>query len=71
MEEKQLYDDAFYVVKQRWGTWRSYDKEDKPLITSLTEKDCVSSSRFYLQLLQENRLNEVGTIHNGNVEHKL
>ena len=71
MQEKQLYDDLFYVKEQKYGLWKSFDKEDKPLVTSLTEEDCVRSSRFYLQLLQENRLNEVGTIHCGNVEHKL
>lgn len=71
MTEKQFYDDAFYVEQKKWGTWQSYDKEGKGLVTSLTEEDCVRSSRFYLQLKQENRLNEVGTIHNGNVEHKL
>lgn len=71
MQEKQLYDDAFYVMRQKYGLWKSFDKDDNPLVTALTEENCVRSSRFYLQLKQENRLNEVGTIHNGNVEHKL
>lgn len=71
MTEKQLYDNAFYIERQRWGTWKSFDKEGTPLITSLTEENCVRSSRFYFQLKQENRLNEIGTIHSGNVEHKL
>jgi hypothetical protein len=53
MNEKNLIDGAFYVKKQRWGTWVSYDKEDKPLVTSLHEELCVSSTRFYLKGLQE------------------
>jgi len=52
-EEKNLIDDAFYVKKQRWGTWDSYDKEDKPILTSLTEDICVSATRFYLKGRQE------------------
>lgn len=52
-EEKKLIDDAFYVKKQRWGTWDSYDKEDKPILTSLTEDICVSATRFYLKGRQE------------------
>lgn len=46
-------DDAFYIKKQRWGTWVSYDKEDKPIITSLTEEQCISATRFYLKGRQE------------------
>ncbi len=53
MEEKTLIDDCFYVEKERWGTWKSYDKEGKPLVTSLTEDTCVSATRFYLQGRQE------------------
>ena len=46
-------DDAFYIKKQRWGTWVSYGKEDKPIITSLTEEQCISATRFYLKGRQE------------------
>jgi hypothetical protein len=46
-------DDVFYVKNQRWGTWVSYDKEDKPIITSLTEEQCISATRFYLKGRQE------------------
>ena len=52
-EEKNLIDDAFYVKNQRWGTWDSYDKEDKPILTSLTEEQCISATRFYLKGRQE------------------
>ena len=46
-------DDVFYVKKHRWGTWVSYDKQDKPIITSLTEEQCISATRFYLKGRQE------------------
>ena len=51
--EQQYYDDAFCVEKTRWGTYRSKDKEDNLLITSLTEEICVSATRFYLKGKQE------------------
>lgn len=71
MEEKQLYDDAFYVEQKRWGTWQSYDKEGTPIITSLSEEETVRSTRYYLKLKQENRLNEVETTYEGTVGGKL
>ena len=46
-------DDAFYIKQQRWGTWVSYDKQETPIITSLTEEQCVSATRFYLKGRQE------------------
>jgi len=54
MEEKKLYDDgAFYVKEQKWGTWDSYDKEGKCIITSPTEESCVRATRWYLKQKQE------------------
>lgn len=71
MEEKNLYDDAFYVEKKKWGTYQSFDKDGTPLITSLGEEECVRSTRYWLQLKQENRLNEVETTYEGTVGGKL
>ena len=51
--EQQYYDDAFCVEKTRWGTYRSKDKEDNLLVTSLTEEICISATRFYLKGKQE------------------
>lgn len=51
--EKTLIDNAFYLKQQRWGTWDSYDKDDKPLVTSLTEQLCIEATRFYLKGKQE------------------
>ena len=50
---KKLIDDAFYVEKKRWGTWDSYDKDGKPILTSLTEEQCIRATRFYLKGIQE------------------
>jgi hypothetical protein len=46
-------DDAFRVEQTRWKTWRSYTKEGKEMITSLTEELCVNTTRWYLKCLQE------------------
>jgi hypothetical protein len=51
--ENNLIDDAFFVKQQKWGTWDSYDKDGKPLITSLTEDTCIEATRFYLKGRQE------------------
>jgi hypothetical protein len=48
-----MIDDAFYVQQKKWGTWQSYDKEGNGLITSLTEEQCISATRFYLKGKQE------------------
>jgi hypothetical protein len=53
MEELNLIDDAFYVKEQRWGTWVSYGKDQKGLVTSLTRDECIQATRFYLKGRQE------------------
>lgn len=67
--DKQLIDDAFYVKEQKWGTWDSYDKKDKCIITSLTEEECVRATRWYLKAKQEG-FSETQT-YNGTVGGKL
>jgi len=49
----KLYDDCFYVQQKKYGLWYSTDKEGNGLITSLTENQCVSATRFYLKGRQE------------------
>jgi hypothetical protein len=46
-------DDAFRVEQKKWGTWDSYDKDGKCIITSLTEEECVRSTRYWLKGKQE------------------
>ena len=51
--EKQLIDDAFYVEQKRWGTWQSHYPDGNGIITSLTEDQCITATRWYLKCLQE------------------
>ncbi len=51
--EKKLIDDAFYVEQKKYGLWDSTDLEGKGLVTSLTEQQCISATRFYLKGRQE------------------
>jgi hypothetical protein len=51
--EKKLIDDAFYIEEKSYGLWYSTDKNGKGLITSLTEQQCISATRFYLKGRQE------------------
>jgi hypothetical protein len=53
MTEFEWIDDCFRVEEKRWGTWTSYDKEDKELITSLHKEICISATRWYLKNKQE------------------
>lgn len=53
MNEENLIDDTFFVKQQKWGTWNSYDKEGKGLVTSLTEEQCISATRYILKGRQE------------------
>jgi hypothetical protein len=53
MQEFEWIDDCFRVEEKKWGTWSSYDKEGKELITSLQKELCVSATRWYLKEKQE------------------
>ena len=51
MTDKKLIDDTFDMKEE--VLWTSYDKEDKPLVSGLTEHDCLTMTRFYLKGKQE------------------
>jgi hypothetical protein len=70
MSDKQLIDEAFYVEESTWKTWRSYDKDGKPLVASLTSEACIAATRFYCKGLQEG-FGEDTTSYAGSVEGKL
>ena len=53
MSEKKLIDDCFYVEQKKYGLWDSTDLEGKGLVTSLTEEQCISATRFFLKGRQE------------------
>lgn len=65
-----MYDDAFNVDAKKWGTFTSYDAEGQALITSLTEEQCVSATRWYLKARQEG-FTEEGSTYAGEVGGKL
>jgi hypothetical protein len=56
---RELIDDAFFVENKKWGTYQSFDKDGKGLITSLTEEECIKATRWYLKQLQENAFDKV------------
>lgn len=68
---KELIDDEFYVEQKQWGTWDSYNKDGKCIVTSLTEEDCVRATRFILKFRQENQYEENATTYSGSVDYKL
>jgi hypothetical protein len=51
--ERQLIDDAFYVEEKKYGLWQSHYPDGKGIITSLTEEECIRSTRWYLKAKQE------------------
>ena len=53
MTEKKLIDDCFYIEQKKYGLWDSTDLEGKGLVTSLTEDQCISATRFFLKGRQE------------------
>lgn len=53
MSETTLIDDAFWIKKQRWGTFVSVGTDDKEIITALSEEGCISATRWYLKAKQE------------------
>lgn len=68
---KELIDDVFYVEEKKWGTWDSYDKDDKCIITSFTKQECINATRWYLKMKQEDKLNSVETTYEVSVSGKL
>jgi hypothetical protein len=76
MTDKQLIDDAFYVEEGFGKTWKSYDKDGNPLVTSLTSESCIAATRFYLKFKQENKFKSENNEENisrysGSVDYKL
>lgn len=57
--EQQLIDDAFYVEQKQWGTWQSHYPDGKGIITSLTQEECIRSTRWYLKAKQEGEFDKL------------
>jgi hypothetical protein len=72
MAMSEWYDDAFRVEKKKYGLWDSYDKDGKCIITSLTEEECVTATRWYCKQIQENTLDKtVEKTYSSTVDGKL
>jgi len=69
MEDKKLIDDCFYVQQKRYGLWDSTDLEGNGLVTSLTENECISATRYILKGRQEGF--PESKVHEGTVGGKL
>jgi hypothetical protein len=52
-EDAVTIDDAFWIKKQRWGTFVSIGADDLEIITALTEEECLTATRWYLKAKQE------------------
>jgi len=70
VDDTHFIDGAFTVDKARWGTWRSFDREGRPILTSLTEQECINATRWYLKLRQEGFTDDAPT-YTGRVDGKL
>jgi hypothetical protein len=68
--QKTMIDDCFYVEQSTWKTWKSYDKDGKPLVTSLEEETCIAATRFYCKGIQEG-FGEGAKSYAGQVDGKL
>ena len=70
--DKELIDGCFYVEEKRYGTFDSFDKEGKCIITALTEENCINATRFILKLRQESsNSKKVETTYSGEIPGKL
>lgn len=70
-DEIKLYDDAFSVIRTRFGMYQSYDKEGNPIILGLTEDGVVATTRFYLKGKQEGFDKVETKVYSGEVAGKL
>jgi hypothetical protein len=53
MTDYEWIDECFRIEEKKYGTFCSYDREEKQLITSLTLENCINTTRYYLKLKQE------------------
>lgn len=70
--DKQFYDDnAFYVEQKKYGLWQSHLPDGKGIITSLTEQQCITATRWYLKIKFEKDIDENAKSYQGIVDYKL
>jgi hypothetical protein len=69
--EIEWIDDCFRLEQKKWGTWESFDKNGKSIITALTEESCLNGTRFYLKGVQDGWKDCKSVSHEGTVGGKL
>jgi|GEM_PF-3301730 len=67
----KVYDEAFTVRKQRWGTFVSYDLKGSAIITSLSLDKCVAATSWYLKAKQDGFESSESRTYEGTVGSKL
>ena len=70
IDEIEWIDDTFRVEKKKWGTWTTYLKDGKELVTGLERENTIRSTRWYLKCLQDG-FPEPSSTHEGVVGGKL
>jgi len=69
--EVEWYDDCFRVEEKTWGTWESFDKNGKGIVTGLTKEVVIQMTRFHLKGVQEGWSNVRSITYEGTVGGKL
>ena len=52
-DDAVIIDDAFWIKRQRWGTFISVLRDGSFLVTSLSEEQCKEATRWYLKAKQD------------------
>jgi hypothetical protein len=65
--EHEWIDDSFRVEEKKWGTWQSYMKDGKPIITGLTKEVVINATRWQLKCQQEGTLQDHARIINDGI----
>lgn len=70
MSDYEWIDECFRVEQKRFGTWTSYDKEGKGILTTLGKEHLIDATRWYLRAKQDG-FSEPTIQYNGTVGGKL
>ena len=65
--EVEWIDECFRVEQKRGGTWESFDKNGKGIVTGLSKEVVVRMTRWHLQCLQDGTLDQHSRVVNDGV----
>ena len=65
--EVEWIDDTFCVEQKKWGTWETFGKDGKGLITGLDRDATVRVTRSYLKQKQDGTLNDNARVVNDGI----